>query len=112
MVFSTREPKAASLEFVNLIRATCNKPPLKRLPKGTRKSACDCPIARALKTIDDQVDVDDDVIMFWDEAVVARLHAQFGRRRINSQGLLTPPVVVVRFINNFDRGKYPELERQ
>ena len=78
-----------ALKFVNEILKMSDCKPIKILPKGIRRSACDCPIANAIENLH----VGKDAI--WSPS-----------RKIF---LFDLPREVRRFVKAFDAGKYPHL---
>ena len=84
------------LDYVNRLRKKYKiGPPLQRMPRGVPEDGSRCPIATALKH---KAYVETELIVFmrdddtaWDEVV--------------------EPAYVSKFINDFDAGKYPHLEK-
>ena len=97
-VHYTHSREQRVLDYVNRLRKKYKiGPPLQRMPRGVRHDGGRCPIATALKHkafVDNELIVfmrDDDAAWDGDEVV--------------------EPAYVYKFINDFDAGKYPHLEK-
>ena len=77
------------LAYVNRIRKELGKKPIKRLPKGERRSPVSCPIARGIGS-----------------------GARFSGVAITPNGHYDAPQYVRNFVYLFDSGQYPELVRK
>lgn len=79
----------SALNFVNEVRSAYKLKPLYALPKGRKQSSSSCPIA------------------------VATGATKVGNRELRKPGLVWElPSEVTEFIQEFDRGSYPDLARR
>ena len=83
------------LNYVNGLRKTLGKKPLKNIPKGLRMGLDSCPIAIALD-VKGETEVVEDRIWVYDRN---------GKNLID----VDTPSYIQRFITDFDNGKYPKL---
>jgi hypothetical protein len=99
---STKPLPDRALTYVNGLRRELGRKPLQKLPKGEIGEAESCPIANALPGV---VEVDVDCIQFYEPDPDGLLGNSPGKKR-------KPPRHVRQFIEEFDSGTYPELERK
>jgi hypothetical protein len=86
--------KRRVLKWINEYGSRQGWKPLKSIPKGIRRSSYDCPIARATYLLVDGTHlVDPSCSSTYNGSIVCDL-----------------PDFVRKFIDDFDEGKYPELE--
>lgn len=103
------ETTECALRLINMVREEWGVEPLTEMPKGVPGSACDCPVARALRPCGDPF-VNGNLDFRTQEDAKRAEHAMSGNRisRINPWAVV-PPRDLLMFIDNFDSERYPEL---
>ena len=101
------------LDKLNKVRLDFGLTPLKDLPKGRREASNSCPIAVALKEIDEEVEVNPDNIQFHelpmkDRQKIANI---FGDSEWNEyRNFVALDQEFMNFIQEFDEGWIPEYD--
>jgi hypothetical protein len=101
------------LDKINKIRIEFNLESLKDLPKGKRESSNSCPIATALKELDEDIEVNPDNIQFYtlslkDKQKIAQLMGDDYWSEDRDFVALTSDIS--GFIQEFDEGWIPEYD--
>lgn len=103
--------KEHALAFVNSIRERQGRKPLKRLPRGSRRNPCYCPIARAVSYTHRDYGFSCKSIANVQNAgyqvfVAAHIKGETQDR------ILTGDYNVAAFLHQFDHGHFPELVKR
>lgn len=91
---------------------------LQTLPKGRRSDSTSCPLARALSTPNNRVNVGARLDFNWASAARAEKVAQVLNTKTTVADIWSPtadirvpmPRIFRRFIANFDNGRHPSLK--
>ena len=106
-----------TLELVNMIRDLSEHQALNELPKGSIRDANNCSVANALKDIDPEVFVYKEGIFSKNISFIRLVAKAFGHKhgliRWEMPGVIRygvpVPMPMGYFIDDFDKGCYPEL---
>lgn len=96
------------LNYVNRVRVALGKKPLQKLPKGKRQSFVSCPLSNSFGR--EIIRVGEGWISFRSVDKAFEIGIKL-RKTAFTDGTIALPEYVSKFIDYFDKGMYPELEK-